>query len=207
MTTPLHSALDWCRRGFHPIPIPHREKGPKILRWQALRITEETAATYFNSAQQNIGVLLGDESGAADVDLDCIEAIEVAAVLLSETGLKFGRPSKRSSHYLYRIDPAVASRRLSDPTELNKDEATIVELRCRKKDGTVGLQTVVPCSVHPSGEPITFEPGFDGHAANIDSDVLNRAVSRVAAASLLARHWPGEQAAGETKRFWRSREY
>ena len=37
-----------------------------------------------------------------------------------------------------------------------------------------------------------FEQGFDGTPANIDADVLVSAVRRVAAAALLARHWPAQ---------------
>ena len=49
---------------------------------------------------------------------------------------------------------------------------------------------MVPPSVHESGEAVRFEKGFDGTPANIDADVLLSAVRRVAAAALLARHWP-----------------
>jgi hypothetical protein len=57
-------------------------------------------------------------------------------------------------------------------------------------DGTVGLQTVVPPSIHESGEAVRFEPGFEGTPANVDAEVLTSAVRRVAAAALFARHWP-----------------
>jgi putative DNA primase/helicase len=59
-------------------------------------------------------------------------------------------------------------------------------------DGTIGLQTIVPPSVHQAGEQIRFEQGFDGTPANIDADVLVLAVRRVAAGALLVRHWPAE---------------
>lgn len=189
--TALDAARDWCARGYYPIPIPPREKGPRIQNWQQLRITAETAALYFDDAPQNIGVLLGDDHGAADIDLDCAESIIAATVLLPDTGLKFGRKSKPASHYFFRVDPPIASVKFTDPIERDKDRATLIEFRCLKKDGSPGFQTVVPFSIHPSGEGIKFESGFDRAPSNIDTDVLIRAVSRVAAASLLARHWPG----------------
>jgi hypothetical protein len=69
----------------------------------------------------------------------------------------------------------------------------LVELRGRKSDGTVGLQTVVPPSIHrDTGEPIEFDQGHDRGAANVEADVLLPAVARLAAAALLARYWPGE---------------
>jgi hypothetical protein len=189
--TALDTARDWCKRGYFPIPIPLGKKKPKIDEWPKLRITAESAPTYFNGVPQNIGVLLGDDYGAADVDLDSLESLGAAGVLLPETGLKFGRQSKPASHYFYRIDPCVASIKLCDPIQPNQKEATVIELRCQKKDGTTGFQTVVPSSTHESGEQIRFEPGFDRDPANIDADVLTRAVFRVGAAALLARHWPG----------------
>ena len=72
----------------------------------------------------------------------------------------------------------------------NLDKEMLIELRGLSSDGTVGLQTVVPPSIHERGEAIRFEQGFDGTPANIDADVLVSAVRKVAAAALLARRWP-----------------
>src|SRR5947208_195012 len=162
--TALDAAKAWVARGFHPIPIPHGEKKPILEKWQKLRLTRDDLPEYFNCVPQNIGVLLGDGSGSADIDCDCAEAIVVAAQLAPETGMVFGRLSKPASHYFYRCDPALRSRKFIDPV----DKETLVELRCQKLDGTVGLQTVVPPSVHPSGERIEFKSGFDRHPAEID---------------------------------------
>jgi len=108
--------------------------------------------------------------------------------LLPETGSIFGRKSKPFSHYLYRSDPAVQAEQFHDPT----DKATLIELRGTSSGGTIGLQTVVPPSTHPRGEAIRFERGFDRAPANVAADMLITAVKRVAAAALLARHWPGK---------------
>ena len=64
--TPLEAAESWIDRGFLPIPIPHREKAPVLDGWQKLRLSRHDLPGYFNGAQQNIGVLLGDENGTAD---------------------------------------------------------------------------------------------------------------------------------------------
>jgi predicted P-loop ATPase len=69
----------------------------------------------------------------------------------------------------------------------------LVELRCLKTDGSVGLQTVVPPSIHrDTGEQIRFEPGFDREPANVDADVLQKVAAKIAAVTLLALHWPKE---------------
>ncbi len=190
--TPLDAALDWIGRSYSPVPVraqskkPYNPDDPEGKHWQDLRITAETANRYFNGAKQNIGVLLGDAHGSADVDLDCPEAVALAPTILPDTGLRFGRPSKPCSHWFYRVDPLIPSLNLSDPA----DRATLVELRCQDKDGSIGHHTVVPPSIHTSGEPVQFEAGFDGEPATIDAAHLQSAVKKLAAAALLVRHWP-----------------
>ncbi len=186
--TPLEAARLWVDRGFLPIPVPHRQKAPVLDRWQDLRLSQEDLPQYFNSARQNIGILLGDDSGSADIDCDCMEAIAVAAELAPPTGMSFGRESKPASHYIYRSNPAVRSSKFIDPTS----KSTIVELRCQKAGGSIGLQTVVPPSIHPGGEQIRFEPGGDRLPGRVEASILANAVSRIAATALLARYWPKE---------------
>jgi hypothetical protein len=62
--TPLEIALQYIDRGWSPIPIPHRSKGPIIDGWQNLRIGGTDAPRYFNGAAQNIGIILGHASDA-----------------------------------------------------------------------------------------------------------------------------------------------
>lgn len=106
----------------------------------------------------------------------------------------FGRESKPASHYFYRCDPPSRTKRYLDPVST----ACLVELRCRKSDGTTGLQTVVPPSVHPEGEEIRFEPGYDGQPANVEPSILEAAVAKIAAAALLVRYWPSEKSGRNT---------
>ena len=186
--TPLEAAHDWLARGFLPVPVPFRQKAPVVNGWQKLRLRPEDLPRYFDSQPQNMGILLGDDCGTADIDCDCMEAVAAAVEFAPATGICFGRQSKPASHYIYRSVPAVRFRKFADPT----DKSTMVELRGQKTNGTVGLQTVVPPSVHPSGEQIRFEPGADKQPGVADAAGLTRAVARIAAAALLARHWPKE---------------
>src|SRR5262249_32699947 len=66
---------------------------------------------------------------------------------------------------------------------IDLDGVTLVELR-----GT-GTQTISPPSMHPSGEVVEFD-GHPGRPAEVDGGSLTVAVSRLAACTLLARHWP-----------------
>ena len=110
---------------------------------------------------------------------------------LPPTNFLYGRRSAPRSHWLYQLDHGLPSRKWLDPLEPNKDANTILELRCLKKDGTVGFQTIVPPSLHPSGEQLFFHT--HGEPAKFKADELLRRCSHMAAACLLARHWPGEK--------------
>jgi hypothetical protein len=72
--TPLDAAVAWIRKGFSPVPVPYRSKRPILTGWERLEITADMASQYFNGEKQNIGLLLGDKFGSADVDCDCPEA-------------------------------------------------------------------------------------------------------------------------------------
>ena len=187
MTAPhsiLDIALNYIARGWSIVPINHKEKAPKIKAWEKLDITPENAATSFNNAAANIGVLLGTRSGGlTDIDLDCAEAVTLAPHFLPHTNAVFGRASKPSSHYLYVIDDA-----LEKATEQLKDEnkATIIELRMG--GGSAAAQTVFPGSTHPSGE--TIEWVKDGAPARSNYQTLKAAITKIAIGAILIRKWP-----------------
>jgi len=181
-----HHAMNWVERGYFPVPIPFREKGPKLEGWQNLHLNSELIPNYFNGQPQNIGVLLGEPYGNCDIDLDSAEAVAAWPLFAPDTALIFGRKSKPRSHWFYRIDPPCRSVKYLDPVH----DGTLLEFRCLKTDGSVGLQTMVPPSAHPSGEVVEF--WRDGEPANVDAGDLGRAVRWTAAVALLKRHWPQE---------------
>jgi Protein of unknown function (DUF3987)/Bifunctional DNA primase/polymerase, N-terminal len=175
--TSLDAVLDYRRRGWAIVPIPAGEKAPRIPDWPKLRLQEDDLPAHFSNSK-NVGVILGVASnGLVDVDLDCPEALAVADFFLAQTSSVFGRPSKSRSHRLYRCEPLPVPRKFSAP-----DGATLAELRAN------GQQTLVPPSTHPSGETISWNENED--PAGVNADDLHRAVSKLAAAALLARHWP-----------------
>jgi hypothetical protein len=165
MSDALRIAIEYIQRGWAPIPVPFRQKGPTIPGWQTLRLTAATAPAYFNGAPQNIGVLMGPASDHLnDVDCDCDEAIAAARLLLPPT-IRFGRTTAREAHWVYRAEfPATAKAVIAfdDPIILrtNAKAARLIELRSGA-DGK-GCQTVFPGSVHETGEPIDWEAGCGG---------------------------------------------
>jgi hypothetical protein len=98
MSSAVAAAAAWIERGYLVEPIPVREKKPAIKGWPSLRISVKDLPIYFEGPAQNIGVLLGDDYGSTDVDLDCDKALLAASEFLPDTRLIFGHRSKPSSH-------------------------------------------------------------------------------------------------------------
>jgi hypothetical protein len=144
------------------------------------RASHSEAKVYFDG-QSNIGILLGEASkGLVDVDLDCEQAILLAPhFFLPETERIHGRKSKPNSHFWYRCTPTAAPRKFCDD-----DNSCLVEIRSN------GQQTIVPPSVHPSGEIMRWFA--KGSFRRVDEGALVSAVNRLSAATLLSRHWPNQ---------------
>jgi P4 family phage/plasmid primase-like protien len=174
---------DWARayreRGWAPIPLKPNDKAPESPGWQTQRIADDRIDTVFADGK-NIGLLLGPPSGnLLDIDLDCAEAVRLAAAFLPTTELVFGRLSKPDSHYLYQADPAGTVRRVqfSDP-----DGTLLLEIRGE------GHQTMAPASVHPDGEQLDWSV-FEQAGQTTVAELEKRA-GWLAAAAMLGRHWP-----------------
>jgi Bifunctional DNA primase/polymerase, N-terminal len=181
------AALDYIARGWSPIPIPHREKGPLIGAWQDLRVTPETATAYFSGAKQNIGIILGKASGGlTDLDLDCPEAIAAAPYILPRTAV-FGRATKPASHWVYRANLHETKDRAAIKF-MSSDKTGLLEVRMGA--GGLASQTVFPPSTHVSGEPIEWAGKGASEIAEVDGDELIQRARRLAAASELARSYP-----------------
>lgn len=171
------AAKRFLKKGWRVVPIPRKEKAPRTKNWQKLRIGKSEIEDCF-SHDCNIGLLTGEPSGGLiDVDLDCPEAIELATGFLPYTGRVHGRKSKPKSHRWYFADPIPAPEKYCDI-----DGTCLLEVR------STGQQTVVPPSVHPSGEQIEWYSRK--RPTKIDAGDLRKVASRLAAASLIARHWP-----------------
>jgi len=179
VTSTPEAARRYVEGGWAVIPIPTGSKSPNLSDWTKLRIPAEDVPSRFND-YGNVGVLLGEPSrGLVDADLDSAQAIALAPHFLPTTNAVFGRASKQRSHLLYLVEPAPATVRFCDT-----DGTSLLELR------STGAQTIFPPSVHPSGEAIKWEQ--DGEPAHVELDELRRAMRRLAAATLLVRHYPAE---------------
>lgn len=184
------AALDLHRDGMTPLPIMPGGKRPSgDGGWQRRAFDDERAVVRcFGSAVvgSGLGVRLG--SGLADVDLDSATARRVAPLLLPATPVTSGRRSSPSSHWWFR---------LTDRDEVeymkftNAAGESVVEVRA---DG--GHQTVIPPSIHPSGESYEWTGARArlADAAEVEGQALVAAAASVALASILVDAWPGEGA-------------
>lgn len=178
--TTREAAESYLGRGWAPIPVPFMKKGPTLEKWPDLRLTVSALPHYFDGAPQNIGVLLGEPSGGLiDVDLDSPESLILAPLFLPLTDCRFGRASTPESHWLYRAIAIPLTKRYQA-----SDGSVLAEIR------STGCQTLFPPSVHPGGETIEFFK--TGEPASIEQAHLLKATGKLAAAALLARHWPRE---------------
>jgi hypothetical protein len=182
----IAAAQRYIQRGWSVIPIPHRSKKTKSKGWQQWRIKLEELDRWFPASKPwNIGVLLGEPSSwLIDVDLDHLRAIELAPQYLPPTPLMFGRAGKPKSHWLFRANKPLATKKFA-----SRSCGMLVEVR------STGQQTVFPPSTHESGEAIQWIDE-DVEPANIDPDELVEAASRLADA---VRIELGEKAAPKEK--------
>jgi hypothetical protein len=159
-------ASQYVDRGWSVVPIPPKSKGPKIPGWQNLRLTTDDLTRHFKR-NANIGVILGEPSAwLVDVDLDHPLAVELAPQFLPATNAVFGRDGKRNSHWLYVAEGAKTHQRKGDK------HGMLVELR------STGGQTVMPGSVHPSGEQVRWDR--EGEPAVVSAEEIRRAVDDLA---------------------------
>lgn len=176
MPNSTDAAKAWVEKERSVIPIPYGQKAPARRDWQKLRVTAETLGDYFDGEAQNIGLLLGEPSGGlVDVDLDTDEAVAAAPYFLPRTFI-YGRTTRPASHYLLQV-PAAKTRKWQHGGK------TLMELR------STGCQSLIPPSVHPDGD-VYRKDVHSKPVAGLTVDELLTGLNRLAAATLIARHWP-----------------
>jgi hypothetical protein len=172
----------YIRKGWNVVFFPADKKGPTTKGWQKSRLEENDLDQHLQKdGYWNIGILTGEPSGGlVDVDLDAPQAVAVARHFLPQTDRVHGRPGKPSSHFWFLPDGRLVTTKFPDV-----DGTMLVEVR------STGHQTMVPPSTHPkTHERVTWES--EGDPAKVNGGELLKCVGKVAAAAILARHWPGE---------------
>ena len=174
------AANDYFKRGWKPVPISLKTKRPVGMEWQKRPFSPEQ----FNGKARNVGIQFSPVSGnLVDVDLDSKLVIDLASYFLPDTNAIFGRQSKPASHRFYIADFSGEGKKAA--IQFKDGDAMIVELRIGA--GGKGAQSVVPPSVHSSGELIQW---INDNPTPVDALELKRAVTKLAAACLLVPRYP-----------------
>lgn len=171
----LDAARSYHQRGYAVVPVGAGKKNPTVKDWPNFRIIDESDFDAHFDCDTNIGLLLGNPSGAlVDIDLDCPEAVDLADLYLPPTEVITGRTRRPRSHRWY-ICPGIETARITDPS----NKSVIVEIR------SDGAQTVVGPSVHPDGDRYDI---LFGEPTVVDAEELTAAVNQLREAVLIRRH-------------------
>lgn len=181
-------------------------KGPKVLNWvNNARFTYEQIKTF--TGHTKIGAVLGPEAnGVCDIDLDCDIARRLAPFFLPKTPIKSGRATSYQSHWWYKISADDFDDVRYDIVRDPITKETLLEFRWGTADKP--HQTVIPPSLHEASNEITewnlddsdmhhSSAPFSGMPVVKASELIRR-FNLLAAATLIARHWPGEGSRQDT---------
>ncbi len=183
--SPGYAAVFYKSLGWEPLVLPAREKKPKG-RWGNLtERTDEDLLRAF-SPVSNIGIALGERSGGLiDVDFDWPEAAQIACELMADLP-SFGRAGSPHSHRL-AIGRLRKNAHFQIPASaaglISSDRMMVLELRGN------GLQTMVPPSVHPSGELVRWHDD-PATVPVVDPDDLERRAGCVAFLAVIVNKYP-----------------
>ena len=183
------SAVEAFRRGFVPVPLRHKSKAPRGAGWQNVTWSSEAEVIeHFEEAvaegSDGVGLVLGKpSSNLVDVDLDSPLAMRLAPYFLPRTAMRHGRQSNRRSHHWYRVKGEMPGLR----RYVLSDGSVAVEFR------TTGGQTVIPPSLHPSGEEYFWEGepfGGESGPMEVDGRQLAVQVALLGLGAVLLEGWP-----------------
>lgn len=179
------------KRGFQAVPITDNAKRPYGSAWTHLRWeSEEQVKASFDKWREEgaggVGLLLGEPSGGlVDVDLDHPKTMRMQDYFLPPSPMRTGRAGRPRSHRWFKVTGDMpGTRRYKMP-----DGGVSVELRA------TGAQTVIPPSVHPSGESYRWEGaewGGEAGPAVVDGRKLSIQVALLGLGAVLLDNWPKE---------------
>lgn len=178
----ISQAKNYAARGWSVVPIAAGSKGPTRAGWQNLRLSVGEIDDLFHGGE-NVGIILGQASGGLlNVDLDCVEAVALAAKYLPDTPCVSGREGRPGSHWWYKCSDCTP-KQFRDP----ETKGSIVEIRGD------GQQTVVGPSKHPTGDVYQAVPAVE--PATVERSVIEAAVEELWKAVVAHRgHAPKSQA-------------
>ncbi len=183
----LSAAREYCRRGW--LPIPYQPGQPlSWAGWADPALVRADLERVF-TGETGVALVLGSVSGGlVRVGLECPEAIALGPAFLPRTAVMDGlRHRPNPAGYWYLTNPPVTTGRFSEPD----GRQVLVELW--------GEGSAVPAPPSEVAEGEVLEWKRFGRPAEVGASDLVAAVSRLAAAALIVRHWPSEDAPGRAR--------
>lgn len=182
------AAVEALNRGYTAIPIRDGGKRPYGGSWTHIRWENADQVTasfngWIKEGASGVGLLLGaPSSGLIDVDIDHPKALRLRR-FLPETAMKTGRAGNQSSHFWYRVSDDLPSSR---PYKMPNGSVSI-ELR------STGAQTLIPPTIHPSGESYRWEGepwGGEEGPRVIGGKQIALAVAILGMGAVIIDNWP-----------------
>ena len=188
--TQLECTIKWALRylglGYCSVPVQEKEKGPRIKGWPDLRVDEEYI--YSKWTEPNIALLLGPPSNyLVDVNLKCYNARIAAQILLPRTRMVYGRRSALPSHYFYKSE--VLKRLKLNHPETNKCLVMLKTSMVDENGKIKGACTLVPPSIHPSGERLKWYDPDDFYPKKVKAKILIKRIHLIGVVCLLKSIW------------------
>lgn len=185
------AALSYIQFGWEPLVLPFKEKSPRT-KWKEPRVWTPSIIEGEFTGNVNVGIALGKRSnGLIDIDFDCLEAAELAKVLLGDLP-SFGREGSPFSHRVaytkLKKGRLVFQLPASAAQIIGADRAMLLEVRGN------GHQTMFPPSTHPGGEVVVWHDD-PLKVPTIDGGELAKRCGLLAALAAIALHYP--KVAGE----------
>jgi hypothetical protein len=172
---------NYYKRGFRLIFYGSGQKGPKGEEGKNWTERSDGPEDFLKWVERftmppNVGTFLGHEVSPgrflADIDFDWPDGLQLSRRLLPKTGFGFGRNSRHISHAFFLTPTPVNSKSFD-----NIDGKPLVELRGRTTKGQIGMQTMIPPSIHPSGEQVVLRTDEQiGESERLELDVTLYAI-------------------------------
>jgi hypothetical protein len=187
---PADAALELKRHGIQPVLLKPHDKVPVYNEWQKQQLSEANIPQLFTNAH-NVGVQCGPVSGGlVDIEFDSETARVLAPQFMPPTRTVFGRKSKPCSHWLYRCPSLHDGQHGATISIKDGGDHEIGSLRIG--DAGKGAQSMVPPSIHPSGELVEWIDGHDLDPPTAGPE-LETAFRLCCVAAILADNWPREE--------------
>lgn len=186
--------------GLIPVKVRPGQKDP-FPEWdpRVAAISDNSAVLrqLESDPELNLGALFAGRYVDVDIDSDSPFLMQALDYFLPRTQFIWGRESKRRSHRVYALledfDRATYGSVLRYIKALVggviDDYSYSVELRGGKPEN--GLYSVLPGSIHPSGEHVEWDADIDPTLGGVSVDLerLIRSIRLAVAAAILVPHW------------------